>query len=94
MFPLRETYWSVTFKNNIITPLKEHDKISSSKLMPTALAYIENRGELKKTADKLNQHVNTIRYRINRIKEIIDYNDDNNYFYEQLFIAITLYNYI
>ncbi|MCH4890327.1 PucR family transcriptional regulator [Acidaminobacter sp. JC074] len=91
LMPLRKNYWADAYINKIIGPIIEHDKVSSFKLLETAESFIKNRGELKRTADEMDQHVNTIRHRLKRIRDIIDYKEDNNDFYEQLFIAISLY---
>lgn len=91
LLPLGDNHWTQSFSHQIIHALKEHDTSSSFKLLPTAQVYIENRGELKKTADALEQHVNTIRYRLGKIKEVIGYHEDNHDFYEQLFLAVLMY---
>lgn len=57
----------------------------------TAVKYIENDGIKKTTADSLFIHENTVRYRINKIKEILGMKDLEGSFYEQLSAAIKLY---
>ncbi|MFT5874448.1 MAG: hypothetical protein ACI8WT_003418 [Clostridium sp.] len=91
LMPLANNYWLMTFSNSLIEPIKEFDEKTNSNLLLTAIKYIENNGELKKTSEDLFQHVNTIRYRLNKIKELVHCDEDSNDFYEELFIAINVY---
>lgn len=53
-----------------IESLVEYDKKKSTELIKTLEAYFNYNGNLKKMADMLFTHYNTISYRINRIEEI------------------------
>jgi PucR family transcriptional regulator, purine catabolism regulatory protein len=53
-----------------IESLVEYDKRKSTELIKTLEAYFTYNGNLKKMADMLFTHYNTISYRINRIEEI------------------------
>jgi DNA-binding PucR family transcriptional regulator len=44
--------------------------------METLLEYVENSGDMKLTAQKMFQHSNTIRYRINKIRKLLGLEDD------------------
>ncbi|WP_432408371.1 PucR family transcriptional regulator [Wukongibacter sp. M2B1] len=83
--------WMNEFYNEIITPLKNYDIKYNTQILTTAIKYIENDGNVKRTSQELFQHDNTIRYRINKIKEILDMEDLDGSFYEQLSIAIKIY---
>lgn len=93
LMPLKDTYWAENYVRKMIQPILEHDQNASHKLLETALTYISHNGELKATAIDLGQHVNTIRHRLKRIKALVGYEDDHKDFYEQLFIAVRLYNF-
>lgn len=58
------------FYSNAIKALDEYDKRKSTELIKTLEAYFTYNGNLKKMADMLFTHYNTISYRINRIEEI------------------------
>lgn len=58
------------FYISTIEELVEYDKRKSTELIKTLSAYFECNGNLKKMADMLYTHYNTISYRINRIEEI------------------------
>jgi hypothetical protein len=91
ILPLSETYWAETYKKKIINPIIEYDKDSSYKLLETAIKFVQYNGELKNTSEALGQHVNTIRYRLNKIRQLMNCPKENSDFYEQLFIAVKLY---
>nr|WP_243157966.1 helix-turn-helix domain-containing protein [Aminipila terrae] len=55
------------------------------------MKFVENDGNYIKTAEALYLHKNTIRYRINKIKELHHMENSELNFYEQLSIAIKLY---
>lgn len=52
--------------------------------------YVANSGDFKLTAEMMNQHVNTIRYRINRVKSALDMENDTIKFNETIAIAVKL----
>lgn len=65
------------FYSYAIESLVEYDKKKSTELIKTMEAYFKYNGNLKKMADMLFTHYNTISYRINRIEEIIGISLDN-----------------
>jgi len=85
--PLKEDYWVGQYCNSIIAKIVRHDEEYGADLMKTLIAYIDNRGEMSSTAKELFQHVNTIRYRLEKIRSITGIPKDD-YFYEQMFIAV------
>jgi DNA-binding PucR family transcriptional regulator len=50
--------------------------------------FIENDGDLRKTAEELFVHINTVRYRIDKIKKILNLENSSWAFNEQLSLAI------
>lgn len=83
--------WIQDFYSRIIIPIKNYDEKYNTELFSTAVQYIESDGKVKETADALFLHKNTIRYRIGKIKELLNMEDYELSFYEQLSIAIKLY---
>lgn len=79
------------FYQTTIVPLKEYDERSNMELLKTAIIYVDNDGDLKQTAKEMYQHQNTIRYRITKIKELLNMQDMNIKFHEQLSLAIKVY---
>lgn len=87
---LKESDALTTFSVEILNKLLSYDKRNSTELLKTAEVYIENDGDLKKTAQYMFQHENTIRYRISKIKSILEMDNKNIEFYEQLSIAMKI----
>ena len=59
----------VEFVNRHLGPLVEHDRARGGTLIPTLKAYLEE-GEQQAAARRLRVHPNTLRYRLDRIREI------------------------
>lgn len=69
------------------------NKVSADSLkdiLKTMETYVANSGSFCETAKVLNQHENTIRYRVNKVKTALDMEDDNVKFYETIAIAVKL----
>jgi hypothetical protein len=91
LLPYAQETWLSNFYNEIISHLKRYDEKYHTEMFHTALKYIENDGVIKVTAEALFIHENTVRYRLNKIKEILDMKDQEGSFYEQLSAATKLY---
>ncbi len=59
-------------------------------MLITVREYVENKGNYKLAAQRVNQHENTVRYRINKLKGELGLEDDNIAFHEVLAIAVKL----
>ncbi|MEM5590866.1 helix-turn-helix domain-containing protein [Niallia circulans] len=55
-----------------IGKLIQYDKENDSDLVKTLFYYLTSNGSLKETANQLYIHRNSVKYRIDRIKEIAD----------------------
>lgn len=91
LMPFVDETWMQGFYNRIIHPIQSYDEKYNSELFHTAIKYIENDGKIIETANSLFLHKNTIRYRIGKIKELLNMEDCEGSFYEQLSIAVKLY---
>ncbi|MGB3368269.1 MAG: PucR family transcriptional regulator ligand-binding domain-containing protein [Acidaminobacteraceae bacterium] len=89
LLPLQNNYYAKDFSNSIIDLIIEYDQVIDGPLLLTAKSFVKNNASFVETSKELHQHVNTIRYRINKIKEIASIIDDD--FYEQLYFAIKLF---
>ncbi|MDO4869141.1 MAG: helix-turn-helix domain-containing protein [Bacillota bacterium] len=61
----------VRFYRKTLQQLQDHDQKHASHLLETLLCYIGCHGDVALTARKMFQHGNTIRYRINKVKEVL-----------------------
>lgn len=75
--------WLIKFADRILKPIRLYDE----KLIDTAVVYVEAKGDLQIVANELFQHKNTIRYRMQKIKSILNVVSDLD-LYEQLTMAI------
>lgn len=89
LIPLKSTPEIIDFYKSVALPILEYDKKYNSNLFDTAVNFVENDGDYDETAKAMFLHKNTIRYRINKIMEIL--NVDKLRFYEELSIAIKIY---
>ncbi len=59
-------------------------------LMSTLRQFVQNGGDYSQTAQKMSQHENTIRYRINRIKSLLGIEHDTIHFYETIALVVKI----
>lgn len=76
------------FYRETLEDLERFDKAQKNELMETLKTYIFHRCDLKKTADALFIHKNTLRYRLKKIEEILEIDMED--FDEILSIIIAL----
>ncbi len=63
-----------SFSKRILGPLIDYDAVNNSNLYETFEVYLENNKSITDTSDALFIHRNTLRYRLNKIKSLL--NDD------------------
>jgi purine catabolism regulator len=78
------------YVNNKLGRILEYDKTTDMKLMETLRVLIEENLNAKKAAEKLFIHYNTLRYRIDRIKEL-GINLDDGFGIGELVLAYNIY---
>jgi len=91
LLPLRQDPKVMDFYNQLIKPIMEYDREHGTDLLKTAEAYVMYKGDFKETAKSLYQHGNTIRYRIEKIKQLMKQHSKGEYTYEELAVAIRLH---
>ena len=90
LYPIKDNDYLKDFYNDIIVPLINYDNDYKSDLINTIERYLENDGDYKKTAADLNQHENTVRYRILKAKKILDMENNNFKFIEQISVGLKI----
>lgn len=76
---------------SLIAPIVEYDKNNNGSLFETLICFVKSDGDIKKTAIELYQHCNTIRYRIAKIRALLNVEDKDLKFYEDLNLIYKLY---
>ncbi len=75
----------------ILVPLKVYDADHGTELFQTAEVFIQYEGQIVQTAKALSQHSNTIGYRINKIKQLLGFEEREGIFFEHLSMAFRVY---
>ena len=92
LLPLRENIWVKNFYNNYKNLLQNYDNDHNSNLLQTLLAYVSCKGNVALTAECMYQHSNTIRYRLDKIKNVLGLKELNSS-YHLLSIFAILYEF-
>ncbi len=88
--PCQDNYWIRSFYEETVGKLNDHDERYGGNLMETAEAFVLSGGDYSKAAGHLHVHVNTVRYRIGKVKELLNSEEDLASFQEELFVAVRL----
>jgi DNA-binding PucR family transcriptional regulator len=59
-----------TFASRVLGPVVDYDKRNDAGLLQTLEAFLECSGSWSRASDRLHLHVNTVRYRIERVEEL------------------------
>lgn len=71
LFPLLQDKLSMLYYREKYQQLISYDEKNNTLLVQTLFSFLENNFDLKKTAAALYQHPNTIRYRVEKSKELL-----------------------
>lgn len=91
ILPYAKSRDMLAFARNYIYPLQDYDLENRTNLIETLVSFVENGGDINKTADELKQHKNTIRYRLKNVGTILNMDIFNNSDYEVIALAIRVY---
>lgn len=95
LMPVKDNPWVMAYYESVVDPILHYDLKNGTELMKTAVVYILSGGDIKATAERLFQHGNTIRYRMDRVRQIVmgEGVNDSSYlnFYEVLATAVRLH---
>ncbi len=80
------------YENNIIGKIKNQDSINSVKLIETLTTFVKFKGNIHNMSESTKQHENTIRNRLEKIKNITGLDFKKSCDYEQLSMAVKIYN--
>jgi sugar diacid utilization regulator len=86
--------FSATMKNyrqDYISPLEEYDAGRNGDVLNTVVEFVKCGGSLETTAEKMQQHKNTIRYRLNTAGNILDLNLFSLGDYEKIALAVRIH---
>lgn len=92
LLPFAETKEMSTFSYNIMEKLIEYDAENNGRLAETLAAFCSSGSSISAAAKALNQHENTIRYRMDKVKEATGLNYKKTAELEQLSLAYKIYH--
>ncbi len=75
LMPVAYSNWVRRFYTKFNDRLEGYDKEHNSNLQKTLIEYVKCGGDMGLAADRLYQHSNTIRYRLAKIKDILELKD-------------------
>jgi sugar diacid utilization regulator len=84
----------IDFVHEVLGPLIKYEQSRKGELLTTLFIYLERNQNVKKTADALHVHTNTLNYRLKRMEEILfmDLADSKQLF--NIRLALSIYQHI
>lgn len=79
------------YKQEYILPLNEYDSGRSGEILNTVISFVKSGGNLETTAEIMQQHKNTIRYRLNTAGNILGLNLFLLGDYEKIALAVRIH---
>ena len=91
LLAIRDSRWASDFYDSYMDRLTQNvSKDNLKEMLRTIELYVAHKGAYREVAKEMNQHENTIRYRINRVRGILDMEDDPIRFHETIAVAVKL----
>jgi len=92
LIALKDHREMVNYYNLTIKKILDYDASYQQDLFKTLQQYVRNDADYKRTASESNQHENTIRYRINKIRTLLNLEKENIQFYETISIGLKIHD--
>jgi len=88
ILPNRNNYWMQVYCSDIVNKLKGYDLDGSCELYNTITCYVKNAFDINQTATLMHVHKNTIRYRINKAKELLSAEGNIGEFHQIILLSV------
>lgn len=88
ILPNLNNYWMQAYCSDIINQLKGYDIDGSCELYNTISCYVINSFDINQTAALMHVHKNTVRYRVNKAKELLSAKDNLGELHQIILLAI------
>ena len=89
LLPNKSNYWVQRFCERIIDTLMNAEGGKNTELFHTIQIYVEENFDVAAAADALAFHKNTVRYRIQKAKELLGYDENTAGFNQTVYLAMT-----
>lgn len=73
--PYRNDEWAERYYDHLMDRLNQYERGGDGSLLQTLLAYVRAGGNIARTAEATFQHSNTIRYRLDKLKNVLGIQD-------------------
>lgn len=90
LMPVHNDMWAKNYYEDFLDKVLTQDALHNSNLMDTLLEYVKCNGNIKLTAKMSFQHSNTIRYRLDKVKKILNIEESVDG-YPQFYIFVRLF---
>ncbi|WP_432667051.1 PucR family transcriptional regulator ligand-binding domain-containing protein [Wukongibacter baidiensis] len=80
----------LSYVNDVLKPITDYEKDNNIELMKIVRAFVEYEGNYKSISKELYLHENTVRYRMDKIKDILNVGSDKVTLYTKLNIMVKL----
>lgn len=91
ILPYKNQAISEAYRCQHLEPLMDYDKTNGGTLFETVMQFVKNEGSVKATAASMNQHSNTIRYRMSKVRSLLNITGSDSVLYERLSLAVKLH---
>ncbi|MDL2294040.1 PucR family transcriptional regulator [Ruminococcaceae bacterium OttesenSCG-928-D13] len=85
LVPMQDNPELLAFMRRTLAPIEENEE-----LLRTAIAFVQANGDMAETAVRLYCHKNTVRYRVNKLRELLGI-DEGGLLFDALATAVKLY---
>ena len=89
LLPCYREEWFQKYSRKIIDLILEFDRRHDGDLYKTTEQYVKNYGNTLEVAEKMHLHKNTVRYRINKVRELLNMEEESS-FDMQIFMAFMI----
>lgn len=88
LLPMRNHDSLRIFCRETLGPLRDYEARHGIELIKTVSTFLETNGNIKKTAERLNTHENTVRFRITKARAILGLLEEPYVFIERVSLAL------
>ncbi len=91
LLPCEERHYLEYFMKGYLKDLMQEGSDANHELLRTAEAFVQSGGNLKDTAERIFVHENTVRYRMNKLRERLAQDKSEYEFFADLALAVKIY---
>lgn len=82
------------FVEETLGPLLQYERSKKTELLETLILYLDHNQNVKKTAESMHIHLNTLAYRLKRVEAILEVDFSDSRQFLDVHMALNLYQYL